>query len=92
VIDAGELQCKADQLLERDSAGDWSAMMELGATICLPRSPQCLVPGRSVPARKLGLAGRSARKSCGWRAGKRRAPRCKKQVVAFAGAHNIKQK
>jgi A/G-specific adenine glycosylase len=39
-----ELQRKADELLERHSPGDWNqAMMELGATICLPRSPQCLV-------------------------------------------------
>jgi len=54
-----DLQCKADQLLERDSAGDWNqAMMELGATICLPRSPQCLLcpVANFCQARKLGLA------------------------------------
>jgi A/G-specific adenine glycosylase len=54
-----DLQCKADRLLERDSAGDWNqAMMELGATICLPRSPQCLLcpVANFCQARKLGLA------------------------------------
>jgi A/G-specific adenine glycosylase len=53
------LQSSADQLLERDSAGDWNqAMMELGATICLPRSPQCLLcPVATFCAgRKLGIA------------------------------------
>jgi A/G-specific adenine glycosylase len=54
-----DLQSRADQLLERDSAGDWNqAMMELGATICLPRSPQCLLcPVATFCAgRKLGIA------------------------------------
>jgi len=54
-----DLQSSADQLLERDSAGDWNqAMMELGATICLPRSPQCLLcPVATFCAgRKLGIA------------------------------------
>jgi adenine-specific DNA glycosylase len=32
----------AESLLERSRPGDWNqAMMELGATICLPRQPQC---------------------------------------------------
>jgi A/G-specific adenine glycosylase len=54
-----DLQSSADQLLERDSAGDWNqAMMELGATICLPRTPQCLLcPVATFCAgRKLGIA------------------------------------
>jgi len=54
-----DLQCQADQLLERDCAGDWNqAMMELGATLCLPRSPQCLLcpVANFCHARKLGLA------------------------------------
>jgi A/G-specific adenine glycosylase len=54
-----DLQSSAEQLLARDSAGDWNqAMMELGATICLPRSPQCLLcpVGRFCKARKLGIA------------------------------------
>jgi A/G-specific adenine glycosylase len=34
----------ADKLLDRDRPGVFNqAMMELGATICLPRSPQCLI-------------------------------------------------
>jgi A/G-specific adenine glycosylase len=32
----------AESLLERSRPGDWNqAMMELGATVCLPRVPQC---------------------------------------------------
>jgi A/G-specific adenine glycosylase len=39
-----ELQCSAVELLARNAPGDWNqAMMELGATICTPRSPQCLL-------------------------------------------------
>jgi A/G-specific adenine glycosylase len=35
---------RAQELLDRRHAGDWNqAMMELGATVCTPRSPQCLV-------------------------------------------------
>lgn len=34
----------AETLLHRDGAGDWNqAMMELGATVCLPQKPQCLI-------------------------------------------------
>lgn len=34
----------ADSMLDRVHSGDWNqAMMELGATICLPKKPQCLV-------------------------------------------------
>ena len=54
-----DLQSSADQLLERDSSGDWNqAMMELGATICLPRSPQCLLcpVANFCAGRKLGIA------------------------------------
>ena len=53
------LQGTADTLLDRGSPGDWNqAMMELGATICTPRSPQCLLcPVASFcEARKLGIA------------------------------------
>jgi len=32
----------AEELLDRDSPGDWNqALMELGATVCLPRRPAC---------------------------------------------------
>jgi A/G-specific adenine glycosylase len=35
---------RAEELLDRRHPGDWNqAMMELGATICTPRTPQCLV-------------------------------------------------
>jgi len=34
----------ADKLLDREQPGSFNqAMMELGATVCLPRNPQCLV-------------------------------------------------
>jgi A/G-specific adenine glycosylase len=33
---------RADEVLDRDAPGDWNqALMELGATICLPRRPAC---------------------------------------------------
>ena len=53
------LQSSADRLLALESAGDWNqAMMELGATICLPRSPQCLLcpVANFCEARKLEIA------------------------------------
>lgn len=52
------LQNRADEMLAGDSAGDWNqAMMELGATLCTPRSPQCLLcpVQRFCEARKLGI-------------------------------------
>ena len=53
-----QLQKTADVLLEPHAPGDWNqAMMELGATICTPRSPQCLLcpVTEFCEARKLGL-------------------------------------
>ena len=53
------LQKTADHLLHQQSPGDWNqAMMELGATLCTPRSPQCLLCPVSefCEARKQGLA------------------------------------
>jgi len=39
-----KLQETADSLLAGGAPGDWNqAMMELGATVCAPRSPQCLL-------------------------------------------------
>ena len=39
---AAELREKAKAILDRRRPGDWNqAIMELGATICLPRSPRC---------------------------------------------------
>jgi A/G-specific adenine glycosylase len=55
----GALQRRADELLDRKAPGDWNqAMMELGAMICTPRSPQCLLcpVAKFCQARQLGLA------------------------------------
>jgi len=53
-----ELQETADALLAPNEPGDWNqTMMELGATLCTPRSPQCLLcpVNEFCQARKLGL-------------------------------------
>lgn len=53
------LQRSADALLAPQSPSDWNqAMMELGATLCTPKSPQCLLcpVTQFCQARKLGLA------------------------------------
>jgi A/G-specific adenine glycosylase len=53
------LQKSADALLDPKSPSDWNqAMMELGATLCTPQSPQCLLcpVTEFCQARKLGLA------------------------------------
>src|ERR1700736_6196738 len=52
------LQHTADRLLSPESPGNWNqAMMELGATICTPRAPQCLLcpVAKFCRARKLGI-------------------------------------
>ncbi|HXY00449.1 MAG TPA: A/G-specific adenine glycosylase [Candidatus Limnocylindrales bacterium] len=52
------LQKTANNLLAPRAPGDWNqAMMELGATLCTPRSPQCLLcpVGEFCEARKQGL-------------------------------------
>jgi A/G-specific adenine glycosylase len=54
-----KLQKTADTLLAPHQPGDWNqAMMELGATLCTPRSPQCLLCPITefCAARKKGLA------------------------------------
>ena len=51
------LQKTADECVDPKSAGDWNqAMMELGAMVCTPRSPQCLLcpVARFCQARQLG--------------------------------------
>jgi A/G-specific adenine glycosylase len=56
-----ELREIADHLLDPKSPGEWNqAMMELGATLCAPRAPQCfLCPiAKFCRARQLGLADR----------------------------------
>jgi A/G-specific adenine glycosylase len=53
------LQKQADALLDPKFPGDWNqAMMELGATLCTPRAPQCLLcpVAQFCRARKLGIA------------------------------------
>lgn len=53
------LQTTADALLSPQAPGDWNqAMMELGATVCTPRSPQCVLcpVAKFCAARKQGLA------------------------------------
>src|SRR5713226_2845882 len=53
------LQKTANALLDPKSPSDWNqAMMELGATLCTPQSPQCLLcpATQFCQARKLGLA------------------------------------
>jgi A/G-specific adenine glycosylase len=55
-----KLEVTAQELLDRKTPGDWNqAMMELGATICLPRSPKCgeCPVAHWCKARKLGIAG-----------------------------------
>ena len=43
VARSGELRRAAEQLVDRERPGDFNeAMMELGATVCLPRNPMCL--------------------------------------------------
>lgn len=54
-----KLQECADAYLEPKSPGDWNqAMMELGATLCSPKSPQCLLcpVAQFCEGRKLGIA------------------------------------
>jgi A/G-specific adenine glycosylase len=55
------LQKSANHLLDLKSPGEWNqAMMELGATLCTPRAPQCLLcpVAQSCRARRLGLTDR----------------------------------
>jgi A/G-specific adenine glycosylase len=49
---------RADEMVPKANAGDFnSAMMELGATVCVPRNPQCLIcpVARSCEAREKGI-------------------------------------
>jgi A/G-specific adenine glycosylase len=55
-----KLESAAQDLLARRAPGDWNqAMMELGATICTPKSPRCeACPAAAwCQAHKLGIAG-----------------------------------
>jgi A/G-specific adenine glycosylase len=64
---------RAQELLDAAHAGEWNqAMMELGAMLCTPRAPQCLVcPVRSwcaAPGAVTGKAQEARRKLQVWRA------------------------
>jgi len=51
------LWAKAEELVDRERPGDWNqALMELGATVCLPESPRCddCPLARSCEAKKRG--------------------------------------
>jgi A/G-specific adenine glycosylase len=53
------LQVSAESYLDPGSPGDWNqAMMELGATLCAPKSPRCLLcpVTQFCEGRKLGIA------------------------------------
>ncbi len=53
------LQAEAGRLLASAAPGDWNqALMELGATLCTPHPPQCLLcpVAAHCEARKLGIA------------------------------------
>lgn len=54
-----KLENAAQDLLARNASGDWNqAMMELGATVCTPKSPRCAdcPVEKWCRARKLGIA------------------------------------
>jgi A/G-specific adenine glycosylase len=54
-----KLEATAQDLLARNAPGDWNqAMMELGATVCTPKSPRCeeCPVEKWCRARKLGIA------------------------------------
>ena len=62
-----KLEAAAQGLLARNASGDWNqAMMELGATVCTPKSPRCeeCPAEKWCRARKLGITEKlpSARK------------------------------
>jgi A/G-specific adenine glycosylase len=54
-----EIQALAAKLVPRQRAGDYAqAMMDLGATVCVPKSPRCVICPlmKSCRALKLGIA------------------------------------
>ena len=69
---------RAQELLDRHHPGDWNqAMMELGATICTPQNPQCLV----CPVQRWCLAP-------GFETGKPRAARKRVQMTRMLTERN----
>ena len=60
-----EIRERAEALVPQQEAGDFAqAMMDLGATICTPKSPNCLICpwAEHCAARKLGIAAELPRK------------------------------
>ncbi|MFI5002360.1 MAG: A/G-specific adenine glycosylase [Reyranellales bacterium] len=54
-----EIQARAAELVPRQRAGDYAqAMMDLGATVCTPRHPRCVICPlmKGCRARQLGIA------------------------------------
>jgi A/G-specific adenine glycosylase len=54
-----EVQARAEKLVPPQRAGDYAqAMMDLGATVCTPKSPRCVICPllQNCSARKLGIA------------------------------------
>ena len=54
-----EIQARAGKLVPQNRAGDYAqAMMDLGATVCTPKSPRCVICPlmTNCRARKLGIA------------------------------------
>src|SRR6266851_229805 len=54
-----EIQARAAKLVPQSRAGDYAqAMMDLGATVCTPRNPRCVICPlmQGCRARKLGIA------------------------------------
>jgi len=96
-----ELQKKADRLLEPNPPGDWNqAMMELGATLCTPKSPQCLLcpVAQFLRRRRLGSRRILARKKKEARHGGSHSGRCgirgleKGRTLLFPPPKNNKEK
>ena len=83
-----KLEAAAQTLLAPKAAGDWNqAMMELGETICTPKSPQCSAcpVARWCEARKRGLV--DAIPARAKEAGKRLAAHRCRRAPRFARAH-----
>jgi A/G-specific adenine glycosylase len=60
----GPTHARAQELLDRNRPGDFNqAMMELGATVCTPRAPKCLLCPVSAWCRTQGEQPRSAQPS-----------------------------
>src|SRR5258708_29545446 len=61
-----EIRARAAKLVPQQRAGDYAqAMMDLGATVCTPRNPRCVICPfmSSCRARKLGIAGELPRRA-----------------------------